>query len=143
MPWQKQSAWAPPAFKLCSLCYTKWPQRDPRHLPRPSRHPTFQQLKPPDPHHTNPGSWHTPSQAPTGPAPANPSPAPQGLPLTTPPAFTPSIGAAVQAAPGIPLGLPTGASLINLSPPPQQDTVTVWMEGRAFQIPTAMVRGVN
>ncbi|CAE7347883.1 yciC, partial [Symbiodinium microadriaticum] len=80
---------------------------------------------------------------PAFPAPDIPTTETAGLPLTTPPAFTPSIGAAVQAAPGIPLGLPTGASLINLSPPPQQDTVTVWMEGRAFQIPTAMVRGVN
>ena len=32
--------------------------------------------------------------------------------------------------------------MINLSPP-AQDTVTVWMEGRAFQIPTTMVRGIN
>ena len=60
-----------------------------------------------------------------------------------PPAYIPSIGATIQASPTAPQGAPVGANVINLSPPPQQDTVTVWMEGRAFQIPTTMVRGIN
>ncbi|CAE7826253.1 Ttn, partial [Symbiodinium necroappetens] len=94
------------------------------------------------PPHQPPGSWHTPSQLP-GSAPSNPSPTAQGLPLTTPPAYIPSIGATIQAAPGASQGVPPGASVINLSPPAQQDTVTVWMDGRAFQIPTTMVRGIN
>ncbi|OLQ10011.1 hypothetical protein AK812_SmicGene6302 [Symbiodinium microadriaticum] len=95
------------------------------------------------PPHQPPGSWHTSSQPPSMAA-ANPSPAPQGLPLTTPPAYIPSIGASIQAPPAASQGVPAGANVINLNPPPQQeDTVTVWMEGRAFQIPTTMVRGIN
>ena len=94
------------------------------------------------PPHQPPGSWHTSPQLP-GAASANPSPAPQRLPLTTPPAYIPSIGATIQATPAASQGAPAGANVINLSPPPQQDTVTVWMEGRAFQIPTTMVRGIN
>ena len=49
----------------------------------------------------------------------------------------------IQAPPTASQGAPAGANVINLNPPPQQDTVTVWMEGRAFQIPTTMVRGIN
>ena len=74
---------------------------------------------------------------------AAPSPAPQGLPLTTPPAYIPSIGGPIQATPMATPGVPAGTNVINLNPPTQQDTVTVWMEGRAFQIPTTMVRGIN
>ncbi|OLQ15495.1 Titin [Symbiodinium microadriaticum] len=44
----------------------------------------------------------------------------------------------IQAPPTASQGAPAGANVINLNPPPQQDTVTVWMEGRAFQIPTTM-----
>ena len=68
------------------------------------------------PPHQPPGSWHTPSQPP-GMAAANPSPAPQGLPLTTPPAYIPSIGASIQAPPAASQGVPAGANVINLNPP--------------------------
>ena len=94
------------------------------------------------PPHQPPGSWHAPSQPP-GMTTAAPSPAPQGLPLTTPPAYIPSVGGPIQATPTATPGVPAGANVINLNPPTQQDTVTVWMEGRAFQIPTTMVRGIN
>ena len=115
------------------------PKAPPPSFPAPDL-PAAEAAGPPP--HQPPGSWHTSSQTP-GTSPANPSPAPQGLPLTTPPAYIPSVGATIQAPPGAALGVPAGATAINLHPPPQQDTVTVWMDGRAYQIPATMVRGVN
>ncbi|CAE7615453.1 unnamed protein product [Symbiodinium microadriaticum] len=114
---------------------TSRPKAPPPAFPAPDI-PATESAGPPP--HQPPGNWHTSSPLP-GSAPANPSPAPQGHPLTTPPAYIPSIGATI----GAPQGMPSGANVINLSPPAQQDTVTVWMDGRAFQIPTTMVRGIN
>ena len=55
------------------------PKAPPPAFPAPDL-PATESTGPPP--HQPPGSWHTPSQMP-GPAPTNPSPAPQGLPLTT------------------------------------------------------------
>ena len=63
------------------------------------------------------------------------------MPLSSPPALPQTLGG-LPGACRVPMrALPTGAQIINLGPETQQEMVTVWMDGQAYQAPAVVVKG--